>query len=208
MPAPCRKLHYPGLFKKTGLLISIYCLLTIALFASCKKTVHNAETRQIPKALVITTNMAEVAPDMKLMIRTYYESLPEAWYCKHYGSGAGTQAWSIQDTIKINNYNLPIYIPLRLGKKTYCPYILNAIYFSILQSPQQKPKPIISVWTKEENPGIKLKLFSSNLIVDYYKDTIGYIFPQNEKGLSHFQLPENVNDSLYVNLQFRIVKKG
>jgi hypothetical protein len=192
-------------FRKANRYLSI-CLfgLFIVLWNySCKKTVRDAETRPLPKVLVITSNMGEIAPDLSLEVRTSFESLPEAWYCKHYGSGAGTQAWEIIDTISINNPVKSVDIPLRFGRKTYCPYIIKGVYLSIKQSGDLKPRATIYFLTSDKQPAVKLEPVPKILNLSFRLDGSRCFFPDDARGLLQFEIPAQDLDTLRVKILLR-----
>jgi hypothetical protein len=180
----------------------LFPIAVLALFCLCKKTVHDAETRLIPKVLRIKTNIKDAVPDLKIRIRTSFKSLPESWYCQHYGSGAGTMSWYIEDTINVSDYSHSIDISLRLNKKTYCPYVLHGVFISFLQNNKRRPNAGISFWTKEENPNVKWSEIPEIIKVGFLKDSLGCFFPEYAKGLLHFLIPEKNVGVLNVNVQF------
>jgi hypothetical protein len=189
-------------FRKANkyLALCLFGLFIVLWNCSCKKTIHNAETRPLPKVLVITSNMGEIAPDLSLEVRTSFEALPEAWYCKHYGSGAGTQAWEIMDTIKVNNPGKSVDIPLRLGRKTFCPYIIKGVYLSIKQSGDLKPRATIYFLTSDKQPSVKLEPIPKILNLSFRLDGSRYFFPSDAQGLLQFEIPAQDSDSLSVKI--------
>jgi hypothetical protein len=189
-------------FKEASNYLALYFLiLSIVLVdCTCRKYVHNAETRPLPKVLVISSNMSEIAPDLSFKVRTSFEALPEAWYCKHYGSGAGTQAWEIMDTIRVNKLGKNIIVPLRLGRSTYCPYIIKGIYLSIQQIGDPKPRATIYFLTSDKQPTVKLEPVPRILNLIFRFDGSRYFFPDDVRGLLQFEIPAQAIDSLRVKI--------
>lgn len=164
--------------------------------------------RPIPKVLVVTTNIGQAFPELKLEIRTSFESLPAAWYCRHYGSGAGTCPWYLEDTILIGSSERQIVVPLRLNKATYCPYVLHGAFLSLNQNSENKVHDIAFIWSLKDTPNVKWDLIPQKLEINFNKDDLGYFFPDEGKTLSHYSFPSNGQESLKVEIVFRKSEKG
>lgn len=176
---------------------------------SCRKAIHNAETRQIPKFLAIKTNMSAETPELKMLITVSFYSLPEAWYCKHYGSGDGTKPWYIEDKVRPEKLDGPIIVPLRLRKATYCPYVLDGVFISFYQDNTAESKATISIRTESISPSPNDKAIPDLLNLTFGKDSSGYFFPEYIKGILSFLTPDKNTDTAKVNIFLkRIPGKG
>jgi hypothetical protein len=169
--------------------------------SSCKRVIHNAETRPIPKILVIRSNIGQVAPGLKLEIIRSFESLPDAWYCRHYGSGGGTTSWFTGDTVMISNFDAPITISLRLERETYCPYVLHGVFLLIVQAPQIKPHDLAFIWALKDTPNVKWDVIPSKLKVDLLRDSSYYTFPNEDRILYHYSIPTDGRETLAVEIE-------
>jgi hypothetical protein len=179
------------------------CLFVVVMNFSCKRTVYKAETRSIPKVMVLTTNINEVAPELSIEAKTLFKSLPTDWYCKHYGSGDGTKPWEIEDSVAISNKNGPMYIPLIFSRKTFCPYIITGIFVSIgmrtkIDNSWEK-RTEIYFWSEndlDKRPTPKAK---DTISIFFNKSDEGFKFSNNE--LTSLGLPINIGDSIYLRIQ-------
>lgn len=192
-------------FRKANNYLALYFLILIIVLmnCSCRKAIHNAETRQIPKFLAIKTNMSAETPELKMLITVSFYSLPEAWYCKHYGSGDGTKPWYIEDKIRPEKLDGPIIVPLRLRKATYCPYVLKGVFISFFQGDESVSKATISIRTKSISPSPSDQAVPEILDLEYQKDSSGYFFPDYAKGLLSFLTPYTNTDTITVNVSLK-----
>jgi hypothetical protein len=195
-------------FKEASNYLALYFLiLSIVLVdCTCRKYVHNAETRQLPKFLVIKTNIGAETPELKLLITVSFYSLPEDWYCKHYGSGDGTKPWYIEEKIRPVKLDGPILVPLRLRKATYCPYVLKGVFISFFQGDDSVSKATISIRTKSISPSPSDQAVPEILDLEYQKDSSGYFFPNYAKGLLSYLTPYANTDTITVNVSLKNIK--
>jgi hypothetical protein len=191
------KKHFNFREANNYLALCLFGLFIVLWNCSCKKTIHNAETRPLPKVLVITTNMGEIAPDLSLEVRTSFEALPEAWYCKHYGSGAGTQPLYYSDTQLIKDLQKPVIVSLRQKKTTYCPYILEGVFLTVLTDNKLDLKKEIVLWTDRKGNDAKLDLVPSRITINCL-DRKCLNFSPNEKRIDYYAIPSNTGDTLSV----------
>jgi hypothetical protein len=174
-------------------------LFIFLLNCSCGRKVHNAETRSIPKVMVLTTNINDVAPEFTMSIRTLFKSIPADWYCKHYGSGDGTKPWEIEDSIRISNKNGPIFIPLIFNRATFCPYVVAGIFIDagIKKGQDDSWETIKHIWFWSVNvvDSFPTPASRDTIIINYKYSDSGLKFVGDE--IVDLGIPENVGDTLY-----------
>ena len=183
----------------------LLCLIVVLLNYTCRRTVYKAETRSIPKVMVLTTNINDVAPELTISIKTLFKSLPADWYCKHYGSGDGTKPWEIEDSIRTSNKNGPISIPLIFHRETFCPYVVAGIYINIgiKKGQDDSWKTIKHVWFWSVNAvdSFPTPAPSDTLIINYEHSDSGLKFVGDE--IVDLGIPENVGDTLHFSVLLR-----
>jgi hypothetical protein len=140
--------------------------------------------------------MNKLFPEMKMKIQREFESLPAAWYCKHYGSGDGTKPWYITDTVVYSSSDGPTVVPLRLQCATYCPYILQGIFIDIGVGDFWPQKCEITLWSPTSS--YKTDSLVSDSIRIPCKRTLDSIFFSGEYDSPHYQLPQSSKDTLHL----------
>lgn len=193
-----KKKYLPNTRKAKVFIALGFMYLCIALMnCSCAKKVHTAETRAIPKVLVLTSNINDVAPELSISIITEFESLPTCWYCRHYGSGIGTTPWYLEDSAIAINKNGPTFVPLICKHETFCPYIIKGVYISLIL------KNEIMIYVDPQNNIDKNKILECH-------DTVSLLceqtdarkrFSKSMKKAIYFAIPENIGDSLFLDLK-------
>jgi hypothetical protein len=171
----------------------------IKTLATLDKRVRDAEPTTIPKVLVVTTNINAVEPRIKIKALRNFVSLPEKWYCKCYGGGAGTTLWQIEDSISAPPKKSSLIIPLRFEEKKYCPYVIDRVHVHIGSTVviylYRKNEILLSGSIQNKYP--ELPIVPNRINIPFSNDNGKFMITDSYD----FTIPENVTDTIYVHLE-------